>query len=131
MKISDECKLLFNNEELPKLEPSINIPLMIEFKPIKCKKDIQQSNMTIELNSLNINKIREHQYNPIQINKTNLDILKPSIWTILIYGCTLTLILVLLSRRYEIFKFLGFSKRQPENTTTSRNPTQAPPVVPF
>lgn len=126
IQTTNRCNISLNGYTFQHLEPTVAVPMFIKFKQIQLKKNLETSNMSIQLNQLSLRKLR---INPIAVikneHKTNYS---HSIFTSIFYVAVLILVLGLLIRK----KFKkpkkpcqGDSPHQEDSTNHLRLPCDA------
>lgn len=110
------CKIVFNKEELPPLEPSVSVPLLIDFKMPQLKTNIQQSNMSILLKDLSMGKLHHYPISPIQVEQ--FSVYKPSVWTLILYVIIILAIVIVIRRKL----WRIFAKKQQEDSKKEDTP---------
>lgn len=132
--VSDDCRINFNGEELPSLEPTETIPTVMDFTVPKFKQLIQQTNYSLQIKSLAITKISPLQINSNGLNNQGLSgkeqFFSPSVWTIILYGLALATLLFLVFKRYiqpmiSNVKTAVPTTAPPEELKTLRPPVEA------
>lgn len=86
LKMSEDCNLTIHGQDVPKLGPSKGTPVIIDFKLPQNKLLVPQTQMAIQLRTLNINKMEQHHIIPIDNLEDETITYNLSIWTILLYG---------------------------------------------
>ena len=108
-KFSADCKILFNCEELRRLQVSTNAPTIFDFKIPQNKDLLPLTNISIELKSLDLNKIDHHYFKETSFDEENdgIDIYIPSIWTLLIYLAIATIVIFAAIKKFKRSKKVG------------------------
>lgn len=122
----ETCKIIFNEQELMPLEKSHGTPMLIEFDVSREQDPIKITNMSIQLETLNLGQLRSNPITPIHMTEDN-DLYTPSIWTILLYT-TIIIGCGYFSIKWYIRKF---KKKEQPNENLEMKPTQLPSQASF